>query len=211
LTQEADRNTMADTTTGAEPAQAAGTAQPQAGTVSPPQAGGAQSAPAAGAAAESGTGDVTRLTSENADLRKENASFRTRLKALEAAEEARQTASLSDIEKRDRRIAELERENADFVTRTQESTVRMAVLDAASRLGFRSPELAFRALDRTGIEFKDDGTPKNVEKLLRELLEREPYLGKPAGAPDFGGGPRGQTPTGGPDMNSLLRAAAKGG
>lgn len=198
---------MPDTNTGAASAQAAGTAQPQAGTVSPSQAEGAQSAQAAGATAESGTGDVTRLTSENADLRKENASFRTRLKALEKAEEDRQTASLSDIEKRDRRIAELEREVADHAARSQESTVRMAVLDAAARLGFRSPELAFRALDRSGIEFKDDGTPKNVEKLLRELLEREPYLGKPAGAPDFGGGPRGTTPSGTPDMNTLLRAA----
>lgn len=201
---------MTDTTTGVESTQADETAQPQAGTDSPSQTEGAQSVQVAGATAESGTGDVLRLTSANADLRKENASFRTRLKALEKVEEDRQTASLSDIEKRDRRIAELERENADHLARATESTVRMVVLDTAARLGFRSPELAYRALDHAALEFKDDGTPRNVEKLLNELLDREPYLGKPAGAPDFGGGPRGRTPSSTPGMNELLRAAAKG-
>lgn len=196
--------------TGATSAQVDDKAQPQVGADSPSQAEGAQSAQAAGAAAESGTGDVTRLTVENADLRKENASFRTRLKALEKAEEDRQTASLSDIEKRDRRIAELERENAEHLSRAQESTVRMAVLEAAARLGFRSPELAYRALDRSTVEFKDDGSPRNVDKLLRELLEREPYLAKPATAPDFGGGSRGQLPSNEPSMNELMRAAARG-
>lgn len=134
-----------------------------------------------------------------------------REKALARSLKAYEDADKTESQKATERIAELERENADLVARAQESVVRMAVLDAASRLGFRSPELAFRALDRSGIEFKEDGSPRNVEKLLRELLEREPYLGKPAGAPDFGGGPRGQTPAGGSDMNTLLRAAAKGG
>ena len=121
-----------------------------------------------------------------------------------------QDADKTEAQKATERIAELEREKADLIARSQESTVRMVVLDAAARLGFRSPELAFRALDRSALEFKDDGTPRNVEKLLNELLEREPYLGKPAGAPDFGGGPRGRTPSNTPSMNDLLRAARGG-
>lgn len=131
-----------------------------------------------------------------------------REKALAKALKTYEDAQKTDVQKATDRIAELERENADLVARAQESTVRMAVLDAATRLGFRSPELAYRALDRTLIEFKDDGTPRNVDKLLRELLEREPYLGKPG--TDFGGGPRGQTPTSQPSMNELLRAARGG-
>jgi hypothetical protein len=123
---------------------------------------------------------------------------------------AYQDADKTEAQKATERIAELEREKADLIASATENTVRMAVLDTAARLGFRSPELAYRALDHAALEFKDDGTPRNVEKLLNELLAREPYLGKPAGAPDFGGGPRGRTPPNTPGMNELLRAARGG-
>jgi hypothetical protein len=88
--------------------------------------------------------------------------------------------------------------------------VHAATVEAATRLGFRSPDVAYRLIDRAEIEFAEDGSPKNIEKLLKAVLEREPYLAKPTGSGDFGGGNRGPTPSGQPDMNTLLRRAARG-
>lgn len=195
--------------TGATEAQAANVTQPQAGTDSPSQADGAQTAQAAGAAAESGTGnsDPAVLARENAELRREQAANRKRLQALEAAQQAAEEASLSELQKAQKRVADLERQAAEFQVREQERTLQLATIEAASRLGFRNPDLAARLLDRSEIEYGEDGQPKNVAKLLKALADSEPYLTKTAPA-DFGGGTRGATPSGQPSMNDLIRAAA---
>ena len=57
------------------------------------------------------------------------------------------------------------------------------------------------------VEFRDDGTPKDVERLLADVLTRSPYLARPGAAADFGGGVRGSGPSG-TDMNRLIRRAA---
>lgn len=202
---------MPPETTGAEGTQADPTAQPQAGASSPPQAGGAQTAQAASATDESGTGSSdqpeTMSPDEARKLRSESASLRKRLADLEKAQQATEEAKLSELEKAQKRSAELERQIADLQSREQERTAQYAAQAAATRLGFRSPDLAYRLLDRSEIEFADDGTPKNVERLLKALLEKEPYLAAPAN-PDFRGGDRGKPPGGQPSMNELLRAAA---
>lgn len=189
-------------TTGATEAQAAEVTQPQAGADSPSQAEGVK---------ESGTGnsDLAAAVRERDEARREAAKYRTEARKLAEAQTAADEAKLSELEKATKRVAELERQQAESQVRDQERTVQLATLEAASRLNFRNPDLAYRLLDRSEIEF-DDGKPKNVEKLLKALLEKEPYLAKTAQA-DYGGGNRGTTPSGQPTMNELIRAAARNG
>jgi len=176
-------------TNGQEPASA----QPQVGT---PES--VTQAQAAGPAPE--TVDVAVLQRELAEARREAAKHRTDLRKVTDAQ-------LSETERLQRRVTELEAEREAITTRDRERAIRLSALEAAARLGFRDPDLAVRLVDPTVVELKDDGTPKNVERLLAEVLSRSPYLARPGAAADFGGGQRGAGPAG-TDMNSLIRRAA---
>lgn len=195
----------------------AGAAGPQAGTAAQPQAGtttggqeppaGTGQAPAAGTQSGADDGETAeakaaRLERENADLRKEQAANRTKLRTLEAAQRDASAATQTDKERADA----LATEKAALEVRLKDQAVRTSAATAASRLGFRNPDVAYRLLDQGSLTFDDEGQPTNTDKLLEALLKAEPYLGKGAGA-DYGGGTRGATPGTAPDMNDLLRAA----
>jgi hypothetical protein len=120
------------------------------------------------------------------------------------------TAQMSEIEKREARIKELENEQAGASARERERNLRVAAIESATTLKFRNPSLAWRLLDPAEVKYEDDGTPKNVESLLKKIAEAEPYLVSASGS-DFGGGNRGKTPGQAPSMDELLRAAARGG
>jgi hypothetical protein len=176
---------MPETTPTTE-AQAAEVASPQEGTI-PAQA------------AEPSV-DPAMLQRELAEARREAAKYRTDLRKVTDAQ-------LSESERLQRRVAELEAERTETQARDRERAIRLAALEAAARLGFRDPDLAVRLVDPTAVEVSDDGSPKNVERLLADVLTRSPYLARPGAAADFGGGVRGAAPAG-TDMNRLIRRAA---
>jgi hypothetical protein len=187
---------MSDTTSatsGQEPG-----AQPQAGTIHPESTTQAQAA--AGTTDQPTTVDVAVLQRELAEARREAAKHRTDLRKVTDAQ-------LSESERLQRRVTELEAEREAIASRDRERAIRLAALEAAARLGFRDPDLAVRLVDPSAVDLSDDGTPKNVERLLAEVIARSPYLGRPGASADFGGGQRGTGPSG-TDMNSLIRRAA---
>jgi hypothetical protein len=192
---------MAETTTSASGAQAAPGSQPQVG-ASQAQAADAQSSQADGADNASGTEDVAALRRELEEARRLAARDRTERRKLEEAIKATEDAKLPEQERLQRRLADLERQASSH---EQE---REAVTRSASKLGYADPVDAFALLDRSALEFADDGTPKNTDRLLADLLRAKPYLAggtRPMGS--FDGGVRGQ-PAKGQDMNAVLRAAA---
>lgn len=75
-----------------------------------------------------------------------------------------------------KRLRELEREQAAYQRERQERTLKYETMLAASRLGIVDPEVAYKLLDLAGIEFDEDGTPRNIEAALKELLKAKPYL-----------------------------------
>jgi hypothetical protein len=173
----------------------------------PPQAGTTTSESTTQAQAAAGTTDqptttvdIAVLQRELAEARREAAKHRTDLRRVTDAQ-------LTETERLQRRVTELEAEREQVVAREKDRAIRYAALEAAAKLGFRDPDLAIRLIDPAAVETKDDGTPKNVEKLLADVLARSPYLGRTGVAPDFGGGQRGSAPAGS-DMNSLIRRAA---
>jgi hypothetical protein len=198
---------MAETTTSGPGAQAAPGSQPQVG-ASQAQAADAQSSQADGADNASGTEDVAALRRELEEARREAARHRTDANRLKSEKQAAEDAKLPEQERLQRRLADLERQASSHEQERRDWQVREAVTRSASKLGYADPVDAFALLDRSALEFADDGTPKNTDRLLADLLRAKPYLAggtRPMGS--FDGGVRGQ-PAKGQDMNAVLRAAA---
>lgn len=109
-------------------------------------------------------------------LRAEAAEYRKRLRELEQKAQEQENAKLSETERLQKRLAELEREQAAYQRERQERTLKYETMLAASKLGIVDPEAAYKLLDLTRIEFDEDGTPRNIEAALKELLKAKPYL-----------------------------------
>ena len=109
-------------------------------------------------------------------LRAEAAEYRKRLRELEQTVKQHEEAKLSESERLQKRLAELEREQAAYQRERQERTLKYETMLAASKLGIVDPEAAYKLLDLTRIEFDEDGTPRNIEAALKELLKAKPYL-----------------------------------
>lgn len=93
-----------------------------------------------------------------------------RLAELEAAEQQRADAALSEKERYDKKIAELQAQVAEQTRQNQERVIRSDIRSAADKLGVK-PELAYRLLDYAAITFNDDGDPTNISDLLKTAME----------------------------------------
>lgn len=170
-------------------AQAAESTQPPAGTAEVPAT---EAADVQSTQPEMNPDELKRLVAE---LRKENAGHRTRLKKFEADASAAEAAKLSDLERaikeRDAVASELNEAKAQLSRMRVES----AVSAAATKAGFVNPADAFGFIDTGRIETADDGTPRNIDALVTEIAKSRPYLlgnqqARPAGSFDTGNGSR---------------------
>lgn len=111
-----------------------------------------------------------------AELRKENAQHRTKLKAFEEAQAAADLAKLGDLEKAQKQHADLQAKHAELEQRYKETLINSAVQRSALELGIVHPEKIGRLIDTSQLEFDDDGTPKNAKALVEALLKDMPEL-----------------------------------
>jgi small-conductance mechanosensitive channel len=116
-------------------------------------------------------------------LRSEAAEYRNRLRELEGKVKAEEEAKMTEQEKLQRRLAELERKEAEYQQVLQARTLEYEVKLQASKLGVVDPDAAYRLLDVKQIEFDDDGKPTNLEKVLKDLVAKKPYLVSSGGVP----------------------------
>lgn len=166
------------------------TAQSQVGEEQEPQAGTTESTgtrPQAGAAesqADEAEGQSSIDPTEVARLRKEAASYRTKLRKFEEAEEARKREAMTEAErvKADREAFEKERQA--FATQQREFAAQKAVITEAGKFNFRISADRMWKLVRDEIEYDDDGKPTNVTAVVAQLAKDEPgFIGSANGAP----------------------------
>lgn len=147
-----------------------------------PQAGAPVSTPAPGGPPitpepQAGDGQESISLEEARKLRKENQTLRQRQKTLDEAEEAKQQAALSEVDKANKGRADAEARIQQY----QKQLVVARVESAAQKKNIIDPEMAALAL-QDKLEFGDDGMPTNLDKALDELVKNKPYLVKAADA-----------------------------
>lgn len=126
---------------------------------------------------------VEQLAAELETLRKalkaanaESATRRKRLEELEAAEEERKAAQMSEIDKALKAKADAEARAQAAEERMRTATIRNAVVLAATRANFHDPEDAFRLADLEGVQINEDGRVSGVEEALKALAKAKPHL-----------------------------------
>ncbi len=147
------------------------TPQPQAGntTTGEPPAGEPQSEPMS-------LEEARKLRSEAQALRKREKDIAAQLKAYQDKEQAERDAQLSELEREKKSRAELQARYEQEVAAMRERLVRYAVESAATKLSIVDPDAAAKLIDWSELEFDEDGTPKNAEKLLTALIKAKPWL-----------------------------------
>jgi len=141
-------------------------------------------------------------------LRREAAENRTKLRALEAAEKKRQEAEMTESQKLQARVTELEANLTAREAQLRETTLRTAVTAAAIEAGASNPSVLVRLIDPSAVEYAEDGSPKNLKKLVEGLKAQVPALFKPTtpgGSADAGASGKAG---GAPSMNDLIRQRA---
>jgi exonuclease VII large subunit len=109
-------------------------------------------------------------------LRAEAAEYRRKLRELERQLKQRDEEKLSETERMRLRLSELERELAQRELLLREHTLRYETMLRARELGIIDPDAAYRLLDLAEIEYDETGRPLNLERLLRDLVRKRPYL-----------------------------------
>lgn len=136
-------------------------------------------------------------------LRKQLTEMKAQLGKFEAA-------GKSDDELTRKQRDDLIEKNANLETRYRKKSLKASAQYEAGKLGFHSPDIAYRMIDSDDVEWDDDNEPSNVKQLLREVLKEYPNLKRTRGADggddddDFGkgrNGGRGKDD----DMNSAIR------
>lgn len=148
------------------------------------------------------TPDAAALSAENARLsaalkaaNNESAGRRKRLEELEAAEQQRKDAELSEIDKLNKRLAEAEQATTQAAQQAQATLIRAAFVAEAARADAQFPEDAFALANRAGVAIDDNGTVTGVAEAVKALVEagRLPTKRNRAPSLDAGAG-GGQSP-----------------
>jgi hypothetical protein len=136
---------------------------------------------------QSSTEDQSKeLADLRAALKKANAEaakHRKDAKELAAFKDQIESEKLSQQEKLEKKLADLQKNHDDYLLRTQERIVNTEIRAQAASLGFADLNDAIRLIDRSELEYDDDGAPINAKEVLESMLKTKPYLAKPMSKP----------------------------
>lgn len=127
-----------------------------------------------------------------ADLRKENAGHRTRLKTFEAEQKTREEAQLSKEQLLEKQLNELRSQYDEYTAAQTESNIRNLITVEAAKAGINPKHLdrVARFFDWESVDIDEQsGQPTNVAALISDLVKDMPeLLNRPAVTPAASGG-----------------------
>lgn len=83
---------------------------------------------------------------------------------------------MGELEKANKRSADLEQQLAEATAARKDSLLRAAVVSEAAKRNVIDPDAALALVDRSLLEFGDDGAPTNIADAMDQLLKAKPYL-----------------------------------
>ena len=107
--------------------------------------------------AEQKAPDVDALLTEVKSLRREAASWRTKLRQAEEAEEQRKRSEMTELEKLKADLEAERQARAKAEEQRRGQLLRTQVITAAARIGFNDPDDALRMIDASTLEVDDQG------------------------------------------------------
>jgi hypothetical protein len=126
--------------------------------------------------------DLEALQLELKEARRQTAKYRTELRALQEAEETRQRAEMSDLEKAKADLEAARAAQAKAEGEARERLINSALINAAAKANFSDPADAVKLIDAGALEVADDGAVIGADKAIEALAKEKPYLLKKASA-----------------------------
>jgi hypothetical protein len=139
--------------------------------------------------------DAQEARQEAARYRTERNNFQQQVQTFQQQNESEQERATREAAERQERLEALERENRDL-------KVGAAIRTAAEGAKAFNPALIASMLDGK-VTLDDKGQPTNLQDLLKDLRQSDPYLFKRADANGGEGTGQEQAPTG--TMNDVIR------
>lgn len=98
------------------------------------------------------------------------------VKSLVKKQREADQAQLSELDKMRKQLADLEAEKKTMADERRALVLRTEIERAAQKLGVVDTEAAYKLLDLSTLELDAAGAPQDVEKALKALLIKKPYL-----------------------------------
>lgn len=130
--------------------------------------------------------ELESLKKALAKANNEAATHRHKAKELDDLKAAAEADKLSETERLQKQVADLQAKHDAAIEAAQARTVGYEVRLQAAALGMNTTA-ATRLLDMSEVEYGEDGSPTNIEALLKALLKEMPFLAGRSAAPSSGG------------------------
>jgi hypothetical protein len=158
------------------------------------------------------TEDTKAIAEALKEARADAIKWRSRLREMEAQQQAAQDAELSESERQAKRLADMERALEQQQQHTRSLALESAVAMRANALGIVDAEVAVALLDRDALDYDDSGRPDadSLDMALKRLIKAKPYL-KTAQAPSSPANPARSEPVGETDQQRRARLYGGGG
>jgi flagellar biosynthesis GTPase FlhF len=109
-------------------------------------------------------------------LRREAAENRVKRSEAEKKLKEFEDAQLSEAEKARKEASEAKAQLEQMQSQLKERTIRAEVGALAAKLRLADVDAAYQLMNRGGVEFDEQGAPKNIEALLTSLVKDKPFL-----------------------------------
>lgn len=165
---------------------------------------GAQGAANGGAGGQGPKETPEQLAAKVAEREAENATYREKIRTLEAAEAKRQQDAMTEEQRKEAEQKALQQERDELAAKLADRDDRDTIKDAAGTLGFKNPTLAAGLVTLSDVRGADGKLDEaKVKAKLQAVLTADPYLGTTGNGDGGGGRGGGEGRTG--DMNNLIR------
>jgi hypothetical protein len=129
--------------------------------------------------AETAADDDTQALSDALKAARADAiKYRTRLREMEAEQQAKRDAEMTDSERQAKELADLRQELAQRDEQTRRLALESAVALRSNAMGIVDAEAAVKLIDTASLDFDDYGRPdsESLDQALKRLIKSKPYL-----------------------------------